>query len=455
MFDLKDTICAICTPQGTSAIAVIRISGKDSWDIVQKFFSETLQPCNLATLQSLFEHMHAKHGYIKEGKKIIDEVVILPFKSPKSFTTEDSIEIYCHGSPQIASMILDLCLKNGARRAEAGEFTYRAFINGRIDLTQAEAINEVISATSTKVVYAISEGALSKKVKGFYERLFDLITSIESSIEFPSDVPSLDKEKIIFELLEISKELSKLIEASREGQILRNGIKVSIIGEPNVGKSSLLNQLLESERAIVTSEPGTTRDTIEEKIILDGWPFVLVDTAGLRKEGPLNMSEKIGIKKSKEAIENSDIVLSVFDLTRNKNEEICNFANGKQKIIVGNKIDLIEANHNLPPCDISISAKYGTNIDRLKKLLLEKAISLKPRRDALLGRLYVNQRQKELLLQCSSHINSGLKMFQNNMPEDLVADELKNAVLKLDEVSGRKINEDVITNIFKKFCIGK
>ena len=454
MFDLSDTICAICTSSGTGAIAAIRISGPDSWNIAQKIFSPT---------QSSLEHMHAIHGYIKENNKTIDEVIILPFKSPKSYTAEDVIEIFCHGGNQIVSMILDLCLRNGARQAKSGEFTFRAFINGRIDLTSAEAINEMIHADTQKAVFSASNvvaGSLKEKVNNFRERLFGLITTLESSIEFPMerDVPDVKHSKIFSVLSDINLELNKLIQSSKEGQMLRAGVRVAIIGAPNAGKSSLLNQLLENQRAIVTSEPGTTRDTIEEKFILDGYPIVLIDTAGLRDNETLAEPEKLGIDRSKFALENSDITLLIFDLTKRQDDnekEIFELLNGKSKIIVGNKMDLAE-DRKQSSIDVCISAKYGTNMGSLKKLLVEKIkSSLQFTYNGTQSKFYINQRQKELLLQCSSHIELAINMSKEESPFDLTSDELKKAVSKIDEVSGRKINDEIITNIFARFCIGK
>ena len=315
MFNLTDTIAAICTPKGVGAISVIRISGKDSWNIIKNIFF---------AFQNSLMHMNAVYGHMKDGEKQIDEVIILPFKSPNSFTAEDTIEIFCHGGLQVTSQVLDLCLKSGARQAKNGEFTFRAFVNGRIDLTEAEAVNELINADSEKFIYSASNvlsGALKNKIAEFREKLFDLITSIESSIEFPSDVPSVNKDFIAEKLNEINSEINSLIESSKEGQILRNGIKVSIVGLPNAGKSSLLNQLLENQRAIVSEEPGTTRDTIEEKIIVEGYPIVLIDTAGIR-EKIVSDSEKMGIERSKRAIESSDIVMLVYDLAAETDSSI-------------------------------------------------------------------------------------------------------------------------------------
>ena len=421
--------------------------------------------------------MHAIHGFIMDGEKIIDEVIALPYKGPKSYTAEDMIEIFCHGSSQIASMILDLCLKNGARRANPGEFTFRAFINGRIDLTEAEAINEIIHADTQRAVYSLSDtlrGSLKEKINKFKERLLDLITTIESAIVFPQDVPQIQKDEIGSELNNINFELNELIESSKEGQILREGIKVSIIGSANVGKSSLLNRLLESKRAIVTSEAGTTRDTLEEKFIIEGYPIVLIDTAGIRKEDKLNKVEKIGIERSKNALEKSDLALLVIDLSQKEDagtKEIFELLNDKPKIIIGNKLDLVERNGEMangPPlaslasggrigenCDVSISAKYGTNIDKLKKLIIEKVKSQTQSPIPNPQSFYINQRQKELLLQCSSHVSFAKELSKKDIPDDLISDELKKAVSKLNEVTGLKINEDVIENIFSKFCIGK
>lgn len=456
MFTLSDTICAICTPKGFGAISAIRISGSDSWSIAGKIFSRAevgLKPT------SFYEHMKALHGYIKDGEKVIDEVVLLPYKSPNSFTSEDTIEIFCHGGMQVTSQVLDVCLKNGARQAKAGEFTFRAFVNGRIDLTEAEAINELISADNEKAVLSASEnlsGTLKNNITLFREKLFDLITSIESSVEFPMDVHGLNKEEIKLNLENIKAAINKLIESSKEGRLVRDGVKVSIIGPPNAGKSSLLNQFLESERAIVSEEPGTTRDTIEEKIIINGWPIVLIDTAGIREKKSVCESEKIGIERSQQSIQKSDIVLSVFDIVNGyEDNQSSELLKNKSKIVIGNKIDLINGKPiDKSEYDILISAKNGTNIDLLKIALIEKIKSLVKNKSEE-SVCYVNQRQKELLIQCNFAIVSALDLINKNMSEDLLSDELKNAVSKLDEISGRSVSEAVIKNIFAKFCIGK
>lgn len=470
MYDLSDTICAVCTPRGIGGIAAIRISGPESWEIAKGIFTKDTQhsgqdlSCPYSTQH--FEHMHALHGYVHDGYKVVDEVIILPFKSPNSYTMEDIVEIYCHGGSQVTSMVLDLCLRNGARLAKEGEFTFRAFACGRIDLSSAEAVNELIQADTEKMVYASSEillGSLKEKVNVFKDKLLDLITTMESSLEFPLDVPNVQREEIALSLSGIDLELSELIKSSKEGQILRDGIRLSIIGAPNVGKSSLLNQLLGNERAIVASEPGTTRDVIEEKIIIDGWPVVLIDTAGIREATSTSEVEQLGIERSKLALERCDIALLVFDLTGgldNSTEQIMGLLDGKPRIVVGNKIDL-SGGESQSKCEVCISAKYGTNVDTLKELIIEKIKSLTQHSGQ--GKscpystqcCYINQRQKELLLQCYKHINLALELVERNVPDDLVSDELRSAISKLEEVSGRKVNEEIITSIFSKFCIGK
>lgn len=461
MYNLSDTIAAICTPPGIGAIAAIRISGPESWAIAKKIFVVGSSG-RFKTYH--YHHMQAVYGYIVDGDKVIDEVITLPYKSPNSFTTEDVIEIFCHGGSKIASMILDLCLKNGARKASKGEFTFRAFVNGRIDLTEAEAVNEIINADNLYSIYNASSnltGSLKEKLSIFREKIFNLLTSIESHLEFPLDVPQTERSQIIEELSSIKNELEDLICGSNQGQMLRTGIKVSILGIPNVGKSSLLNQLLESERAIVTDEPGTTRDTVEEKAVIGDLPFVLVDTAGIRDNMmEVSKAEKLGIQRSRNSIDASDIVLIMFDLTKgicDGTRQILGSINGKPKILIGNKIDLFNGNENaLTKFDVSISAKYGTNLNLLKNLLVEKASNLL-KNDNGNNHLYnfsINQRQKELLLQCSQSIENAINAASYGT-EDLIASELKNSISRLDEISGRKVNEEIITNIFAKFCIGK
>lgn len=463
MFDLSDTLVAICTPKGTGAIAAIRVSGSDSWHIANRIFSQNAHPSSLIS-NPCFMHMHALHGYIYDGNKTIDEVIILPYKAPNSFTREDVIEIFCHGGYKVTSMILELCLKMGARLAKPGEFTFRAFINGRIDLTEAEAINELINATtdnSVNAAFDIVTGSLKKKVKEFREKIYLLITSLEGAIEFPMDVTLIDKKNLHHKLNNIKDDLLELIIASKDGCVLRDGIKLSIVGEPNVGKSSLFNQILESERAIVTDIPGTTRDTIEEKVVLGGWPFVFVDTAGIRDHQYVDEVEKHGIDRTRSAIEKSDIVLYVTDLSRQKsngrNDQVLREIKNKPKIVVGNKIDLVETCHGISlrnmDCDIAISAKYGINMDKLKRLLIEKLEHSKSNINNQI--IFVNERQSNLLQQVVSSLDFAMDQIVKEIPDDLIADELKKAVSKLDEVSGSNVNEEVINNIFSKFCIGK
>ena len=446
MYNLSDTIAAISTPRGSGGIAGIRISGKESWNIAKTIFKQKEE--------TNFEHMKALHGFIHNGEQTIDEVVLLPFKGPNSFTAEDVIEIFCHGGIQIPSMVLDLVLKNGGRLAKNGEFTFRGFISGRMDLTEAEAINEIINAESENGVLSISNtlsGSLKKEVGNFKDKLSSILASIESSIEFPMDVDPANYSKLKDDLTLLQKDLQEVIKSSKEGRLLKNGIKTSIIGKPNAGKSSLLNSLIENDRAIVTSTPGTTRDIIEERAIIDGWPFVFIDTAGIRG-GSLDKAEEYGIERSKQSIKDADIVLYINDVT--STEKDC-FEIPKEKavITIGNKVDLVEDKEITSSYDVLVSAKFGININELKSILKKIVQSSNPQTGK--EGIYINERQKSLLMQMSNHIDHSLKAINDNTPEDLIADELKKAISKLDEISGAKVNEDVITDIFQKFCIGK
>ena len=463
MYNLSDTIAAICTPPGTGAIAAIRVSGPDSWKIVNKIFTKNTQ-CLAVGTEHCFIHMEAVHGYIIDTENVIDEVIVLPYKSPHSFTTEDSVEIFCHGGSKVVSIILELCLKYGARIAAGGEFTFRAFVNGRIDLTTAEAINEIINADNLPSVYNASTnlvGSLKEKIKIFREKVFNLLTAIESHLEFPLEVPQLERNQIVNELSSVWNEMDYLINTSNQGQILRAGIKISILGVPNVGKSSLLNQLLESERAIVTDEPGTTRDTVIEKTVIGDLPFVLVDTAGIRDDIKLSKAEKSGIERSRNSINDSDIVLVIFDLTKGLCEgtkKILELLDGKPRIVIGNKLDLCKEDINkLYKCDVFVSAKYGNNIDSLRNLITGEAQNIVKNTNGHhqpYG-ISINQRQRELLLQSNQSIQNAMNGALENIPEDLIVGELKDSLSKLDEVSGRKINDEIIAGIFAKFCIGK
>lgn len=459
MFHLSDTIAAICTPSGKGGIAAIRISGENAWEISGKIFY--LKKNDKATYSN-FEHMQALHGFIKDKDLILDEVVLLPYQAPNSFTSENTVEIFCHGGIKIPAMILDLCLFNGARLAGPGEFTFRAFVNGRIDLTEAEAVNELINADSKKAVLSAGEvlsGSLKSKVKDFRSKLYEILATMESSIEFPMDVPEVNNEKLILIVSQIKKDLDLLIEKSGDGKILKDGIKVSIIGPPNTGKSSLLNVLLESDRAIVTSQPGTTRDTLEEKLSIEGMPILLIDTAGIRDVNEKDDPEFIGIQKTKQIFEKSDFIIFLFDLSCLKSDEMLETflkeVNGKPKILVGNKIDLIENKNNLQDkkFDILISAKCGTNIDNLKKLIISKFkdMNLSSKNQET----FINERQRSLLLQCSSVLDFVISSALDGAPEDIVSDELKKAISKLDEISGAKVNDEIISQVFSKFCIGK
>lgn len=470
MYNLSDTIAAICTPKGIGSIAAIRLSGKDSWEIVNKIFSsrslcERGSPAKgeAATLNAersmLFTPMQAQYGHLYDKEKLIDEVIVLPYKSPNSFTTEDSIEIFCHGGIQIPSMVLDLCLKNGARLAQKGEFTFRAFVNGRIDLTEAEAINDLIHADSEKLALSSIEsikGSLKEKIASFKQLLVNLLSTIESAIEFPSDVPPINPEYLKATLTNLHSKIQSLITSSKEGQILRQGIKVCIVGPPNAGKSSLLNRLLENERAIVTDIPGTTRDLIEEKVTINGYPIVIIDTAGIRNDNDLEKPEFIGIKKSKEILQKSELAIIVFDINNFQNEsliDITNNLNGQPKIIIGNKIDLIKNEIVNNHFDILISATEGTNIQELKTLLTQRIESILPKN--ISTDVFINERQKTLLIQCNNSIENAIEMIKKNIPEDIFSDELKKGIAKLDQISGTQVNEEIMSNIFEKFCIGK
>ncbi|MBI1858213.1 MAG: GTP-binding protein, partial [Candidatus Melainabacteria bacterium] len=284
-----------------------------------------------------------------------------------------------------------------------------------------------------------------------------LATSLEGTIEFPLDVEDVNREELSSKLKFITDELEHLIEDSSEGRVLREGVKLSIIGEPNVGKSSLLNRLLENERAIVTNIPGTTRDTIEEKLVLQGWPLVLVDTAGIREHNMLDEAEEYGIQRTKKAVEKSDLVLLVKDLSKQEEHDslkLYELIKDKPRIVVGNKVDLIESNGKPMACDVEISATQGTNVAELKLLIIEKIKeSIKARSNNT--SIFVNERQKELLVQTKTSLQFVMEQSKKEIPDDLIADELKKSISKLDEITGQGVNDDVIKNIFAKFCVGK
>ena len=406
-----------------------------------------------------------KYGYIVENEKIIDEVLVSYFKEPMSYTTENMCEINSHGGNIVMKKILELCLKNGAELAEPGEFTKRAFLNGRIDLTQAESVIDVINAKSEKEVQAgikQLEGGLSKEISAIKQEILDVMVNIEVAIDYPEyDVEEVTNNEIMKMLNSVEMKLKKLEKSFDNGKILKEGIKTAIIGKPNAGKSSLLNRILKEDRAIVTEFEGTTRDTIEEYVNINGIPLKLIDTAGIRNAK--DEVEKIGIHKSKEIAKNADLIIAIFDASKDlskEDKEILEIIKGKKVIILLNKIDLQQKLHKedkefreVTDSIIEISALNNIGIDdvyaEITKLFEINEINLD--NDLVI----TNIRHKNLIHQAIESIKKTKETIQEKMPIDIIAVYIKEILEDLGNITGEFVTEDIINEIFSKFCLGK
>lgn len=446
-----DTIAAIATPVGAGGIGIIRVSGSQALDIVKNFFKFKSEPVS----------HKAVFGKIKEqgSDEIIDSGLVLYLKNPHSYTGEDTIELNCHGNPYILNRVLELCIKYGARLATAGEFTKRAFLNGKIDLTQAEAVYDLInSKTSVSLRNANSqmEGKLSGRIKKLRNELIRALSHIEAIIDFPDeidDVPLVNFLPLVKDSYDL---INQLIDTAEAGKLYREGVKLAIVGQPNVGKSSLLNALVRYERAIVTDIPGTTRDTLEEYINVRGIPIQVVDTAGLRETQ--DKVEKIGIERSFESINQAQLVLFVIDGSKNLTEEELELLNKledtKQYILIINKIDLSD-NINLPKNIKNIcfvSAMYSRGIEKLEDKIAE--ILLSGKTDTSFD-ININNRHKEILYRASESLEKALVTIEDGLPVDFLAIDLKSAIVSMGEIIGENVTEEVITEIFANFCVGK
>lgn len=437
-----DTICAIATPISTGGIGVIRISGDNSIEIVQKIFSKKIIPGVI------------NHGWIvKDGKKI-DEVIVLPFVAPKSYTGENVAEIQTHGSPVIINEILNIVLENGARLAQRGEFTKRAFLNHKIDLSQAEAVLDLINAKTQKSAQGAANnlsGALKVKIEKIKDEISSILGKIIASLDFPEDVAEVEYEEIIEKTQSAIDEINDILKNARMHNILRQGIKIAIAGRPNAGKSSLFNKLLNIDRAIVTEIEGTTRDTITETLEIEGISATLIDTAGIR-ENNTDKVEKIGIEQSKSAIDDSDIVLCLYDGTegiKKEDKEIFALAKDKKHIIIKTKSDI--SDNKKADNEISISSLTGDGIEELKKRIYKEIIGLNPAESEFL----TNQRHQHCLRLSLEALNNALIGARAQELQDLISIDLKAAVTNLGEISGEVITDNILNNIFENFCIGK
>jgi tRNA modification GTPase len=456
-----DTICAVSTSLGVGGISIIRLSGPGSVNIIKKIFRD--KDGNDITG---FKNYTLKYGYIHKlnSDEILDEVIVSFMKGPKSFTAEDVIEINAHGGIFITNRILEETVIAGARLAEKGEFTKRAFLNGRIDLTQSEAVNDIINAetdSSAKAAIYQSKGIISDKIKSLRERILLLNANIEATVDYPEeDLEEVTAYDGIKKINELRLEINNLIESFKEGKIIRDGLNVVIIGKPNVGKSSLLNTLLQENRAIVTEIPGTTRDVIEEHINLDGILVKLTDTAGIRDTE--DIIEKIGVEKSKERIREADLIILVFDKSSqltNEDLKIIESIKDKDFIVLLNKSDLDSEILNLDSIPylkdkkvINISAKFGEGINLLKEEIKNMFFS---NNFDISVQSITNLRHKEALIKALDSLNAAMDTLKNVSAIDMASIDLKNAYLSLGEITGESTSEDIINKIFEKFCLGK
>ena len=452
-----NTIVAISTAPGNGGIGIVRMSGEEYFKILDKIF----KPIN----DSKIKGYSIKYGNIVDkNSNIIDEVLVSYFVAPRSYTTENMCEINSHGNNIILKKILEVCIENGAVLAEAGEFTKRAFINGRIDLLQAEAVIDVINSKSEKErIAAVNqlEGGLSQEVKNIKTKILDILTNMEVSIDYPEyEIEEETNEAILSKLNSIKHELNYLENSFERGKILKDGIKVAIVGRPNAGKSSLLNRILREDRAIVTDIEGTTRDTIEEFVNINGLLFKIIDTAGIREAD--NEIEKIGIDKSKKALSEADLVIAIFDKTKEILEEdyqILNEIKNKNAIILLNKKDLkqdkikIEQFKKYSDDILNVSIKNNDGIEELYNKMTDMFSTNEIQVENT--SIITNIRHKEAIKKSKECVYKALEAIKNGMTIDIVTIYLKEAIESLNAITGENVTEDIINDIFSKFCLGK
>ncbi len=461
---LSDTIAAIATaisPQQGS-VGIVRLSGDRAVAIAQQIFH--------AGGKQVWESHRILYGYVKHPatKNIVDESLLLLMKAPRSFTREDVVEFHCHGGIMAVQQVLNLCLEQGARLAEAGEFSLRAFLNGRIDLTQAESINDLVgakSAQAAQLAIASLRGKLAQSLKYLRGKCLNVLTEIEARIDFEDDLPPLDVAWVTAEVVTVSQESQQILATADRGELLRTGLKVAIVGRPNVGKSSLLNAWSRSDRAIVTDLPGTTRDVVDSQLVVGGIPIQVLDTAGIRETE--DVVEKLGVERSRQAAQSADLVLMVIDASvgwLEKDNEIYQTICDRPVILVMNKIDLA------PPLTPWEMALGGEGLPIFKTMVktaaaqnqgiedLETAILQCIHQEAIAAanlEVAINQRQKACLLRVVQSLDNAQIAIADQLPLDFWTIDLRDAISAIGEITGEEVTESVLDQIFSRFCIGK
>jgi tRNA modification GTPase len=457
---VTDTIAAVATAvaPGQGSVAIVRISGPQAQAIGWRLFE--------APGQQPWESHRVLYGHVVDpasGERV-DEALLLLMQAPRSFTREDVVELHCHGGLVAVQRVLELVLASGARRAQAGEFSQRAFLNGRLDLTRAEAIGEMITARSRRaaqLAMAGIDGGLQRRLTALRSRLLDQLAELEARVDFEDDLPPLDGDAVAAELSAVQQALQQLLADARQGELLRQGLRVAIVGRPNVGKSSLLNRLSRRERAIVTDLPGTTRDLLESELVLEGVPLTLLDTAGIRATS--DRVEQLGIERSRAALAAADAVLLLFDLSAGWTAEDAALLElvpaGAVRLVVGNKADaagvpagLLAPDPALPdPADLSLSALDGAGQPQLVAELLRRCGAVLE--DGL--EVALNSRQRELAAAAAASLERSLEAAAQQLPWDFWTIDLRAAVRSLGAITGEEVSEAVLDRVFSRFCIGK
>lgn len=452
---MDDCIAAISSATGEAGIGIVRMTGEGCVDVLDSVFKRANDNADLINRKMTY-------GHIVDDNEIVDEVLVCYMKAPHTYTREDVVEIYTHGGVVAVRKVLEVLLNNGARLAEAGEFTKRAFLNGRIDLSQAEAIIDMIKAKTDKA-YSVSmkqlEGSVNRNIKQLRDQLLDMLSHVEYSINFTEDMQDeLDNTPVLNEGKKVLDKLKKLSESANRGRIIRDGINTTIIGKPNVGKSSLLNALLKENRAIVTDIPGTTRDVIEEYIDLDGISLKINDTAGIRDTE--DIVEKIGVEKSVSFISDSDLIIAIFDSSREFDDEdrkILDLIRDKKSIVLLNKIDLdggFDFDENLEGIEvIHTSIKNNEGIEDLENKIIEMFNDgyIEANNDNII----TNIRHRDIINKAIKSLESSLHDMEAGVPIDCFEVDLRNAWEILGEITGETVDDDVLNKIFSDFCIGK